>query len=200
MPKAKPTPAAELSDQLLLAALERAERHQRREGQGVLLATLKDHLGLPHHSGTTVRMRPQLDRLQDTGLIQYGRHGGLKLWKLTDRGRGRLKRARRFGETVALPESPQHRKWATARRMAEEQITQLRADLRRTLDQATTMLDTETTTSDAWFEMIPRLNDACRRVAIATYTLCEWVEPDDSRPDIDPHPQRDRRNIHAWTD
>lgn len=196
MPANNPTEGTP-SDDLLLAALERAERHGCREGRGVLLANLKEHLGLPHHSGTTIRMRPQLERLQTAGLIERVRRHSLTLWKLTSTGHARLKRARRTGE-LALPESPQHRKWATAQHVAAERITDLQADLRRTLDQAIMLLDAKTTTSEAWFELIPRLKDACWRFASATYILGDWDEPDDSRPDIDTHPQGDRRNIHAW--
>jgi DNA-binding PadR family transcriptional regulator len=196
MPATHPTEGTP-SDDLLLAALERAERHERRENQGVLLVHLKDHLDLPRHSGTTVRLRPQLDRLQQDGLIERARRHSLVVWRLTRAGRRQLKRARRTSE-LALPESPQHRKWTTAQHIADERIAELRAELRHMLNRGIAMLDDEPTTSEAWFALIPRLNDACRRVAIATYTLCEWAEPDDTRPDIDPHPQLDRRNIHAW--
>lgn len=198
MPETKPTPQAELSDQLLLAALERAERHQCREGEGVLLITLKDHLGLPHHSGSTRRLQPRLDRLQASGLIERVRQHCLTLWKLTNSGHARLKRTRRTGE-LALPESPQHRKWATAQLIASERIADLEADLWGTLEEASTMLDeVRTTSSEAWYELIPKLNDACWRLAAAVYILGEWAEPTDEQPDIDTHPQRDRRNIHTW--
>jgi DNA-binding PadR family transcriptional regulator len=197
MPATHPTSEGTPSDDLLLAALERAERHERRENQGVLLVHLKDHLGLPHHSGSTLRLRPQLDRLQHTGLIERERQQSRTLWKLTPAGRSRLRRARRTGELV-LPDSPQHRKWATAQLIAEERIAELRGELRRTLDQAAAMLEDKATTSDAWFSLIPKLKTVCQRLATATYILGEWDEPDDSRPDIDPYPHRDRRNIHAW--
>lgn len=197
MPESKPIPDELPSDEQLLAALQRAERHTCREGQGVLLVILKEHLGLPHHSGSTRRLQPQLDRLQDAGLIERAHHRSLNLWKLTSPGRTRLNSARRAGQLESLPESPQHRMWARAQHVAAERITELESDLRRTLDQAAAMLDTTTTTSDAWFEIIPRLNNACRRLAAATHILNEWAEPDDSRPDIDRHPQLDRRNIQA---
>ncbi len=196
MPETHPTERTP-SDDLLLAALERTERHEQREGKGVLLVHLKDHLGLPHHSGTTRRLHPQLDRLLTSGLIERQREQSRTLWKLTRRGGSRLRRARRTGELV-LPESPQHRKWATAQLIAEERIEELRGELCRALDQAAAMLETETTTSEEWLALSPQLKDACWRLAVATYTLSEWVEPDDAHADIDPHPQRDRRNIHAW--
>lgn len=199
MPETKPTPQAEFSDDLLLAALDRAERHQCREGQGVLLVYLKDHLGLPHHSGTTRRMRPQLDRLQDSGLIESFRDHSLNLWKLTGRGRNRLRSARRRGDLEELPESPQHRKWATAQLIATERIDDLEAELWGRIEEAGTMLDeVQTTSSEAWYTLIPKLKDACWRLAAAVYILGEWDEPTDEQPDIDTHPQGDRRNIHTW--
>lgn len=187
---------SEPSDDLLLAALDRAERHLRREGRGVLLGILKDHLDLPRHSGTTVRLRPTLDRLQQAGLIQYRRHNGLKLWTLTASGHARLNEAQQAGTLGSLPESPQHRAWAQARLVATERLPEFRADLRRLLDQADAMLDSETSGSDAWFELTDRLHEACWRYAAATYITSEWAEPDDAHPDLDTH--RDRRNIHAW--
>jgi DNA-binding PadR family transcriptional regulator len=193
-----PNPTSEPSDDLLLAALDRAGRHQRREGRGVLLVALKDHLDLPRHSGTTVRLRPALDRLQGAGLIRYGRHNGLKLWTLTASGHARLNQARQAGTLGSLPESPQHRQWAHARAVATERLPEFRAELRRLLDQAGTMLDAETANSDAWFDLTDRLHEACWRHAAATYITSEWAEPDDAHPDLDTHRERNRRNIHAW--
>jgi DNA-binding transcriptional regulator PaaX len=197
MPANKPTPEGTPSDDLLLAALDRAERHQCREGQGVLLVTLKAHLGLPHHSGTTLRLRPQLARLQTAGLIERTRHLRLILWRLTGSGHARLDDARLTDE-LALPESPQHQQWATAQLMAGQRIADLRADMRQTLDEAMAMLDDPATSSDAWFALVHRLKDACWRLAAATHILNEWAEPNDAHPDIDTHPQRGRRNIQAW--
>lgn len=52
------------------AAIERAERHRDSEREiGLTLPTVKEHLGLPHHGGTTRRLRPHLEALQTAGLI-----------------------------------------------------------------------------------------------------------------------------------
>jgi hypothetical protein len=53
MPKSKPTPEDWPSDDLVLAAIDRASRHRGTGDPGETLAKIKRHLDLPHHSGPT---------------------------------------------------------------------------------------------------------------------------------------------------
>ncbi len=53
MPANKPMPE-KISEEMVLAAIDRAIRHSRlSETADVLLATVKEHLGLPRHGGAT---------------------------------------------------------------------------------------------------------------------------------------------------
>jgi hypothetical protein len=103
-------------DTLVLAAIERAERHRGREREGVMMSDVAEHLGFVHGSWTTRLLRPQLDALiAESSLAQSRRHGAV-VWELTDDGRGRLDRMRRAGEAGELAESPQHCAWRHGRR------------------------------------------------------------------------------------
>src|SRR6204780_6026641 len=62
-----------VSDALVLAAVERAERHREREGEGVMMSDIAEHLGFVHGSGATRRPRPQID-----GLIAGGSPAGAR--------------------------------------------------------------------------------------------------------------------------
>jgi hypothetical protein len=174
-----------VSDGLVLAAVERAERHREREREGVMMSDIAEHLGFVHGSWTSRRLRPQFDALIAEGSLARSRRHGVLVWELTDDGRGRLDRMRRAGEVEALPEAPQHRAWRHARAAAGERIDGFRAQAREALEEAAMLLDTEDAHSDAWFGVAERLQEACWRVGSATYCLREWREPDDARPDVD---------------
>lgn len=197
MPVHKRTHVELPSDELLLAAFERAERHRDPElGPGLLLATVKQHLGMPHHSGTTVALRPQLERLQADGLIRRCRQLGMVVWALTATGRERLDAARRTGKVGVLPESPQHRRWRETRALAGEQIGEFRDGLRQLLDEAVALLDAgDETDADSWAALSRRLACACKRLESASYCLREWSEPDEAHPDIAPPQHIGRRDI-----
>jgi hypothetical protein len=197
MPKTKATPIKLPSDELLLAAIERAERHGAR--RGVPLALVKEHLGLPSGSWSSHQLRPQRDRLEATGLIEQFRTCGVLVWSLTDSGHRRLATVRRSRAIPLLPEAPQHRAWREARAAAGEHVDEFREELRRVLGDATGLLDAdETASSDTWQAIGQRLKHACGRMESASYCLHEWQEPDDSRTDIAPQPLSRRRNIrHA---
>ncbi len=110
MPKKERIPDAPLSDKLVLAAIERAERHRSSQSSpGIGLSTVKEHLGLPHHGGTTRRLRPYLQALEDAGLISQFRHKGCDVMTLTTRGRERIDAIR--DKIGPLPEAPQHQAW-----------------------------------------------------------------------------------------
>jgi hypothetical protein len=190
MPERKATPAEIPSAELVLAAIERAERH-RRPGRepGVHRSTIADHLGLTHNSWTTRRIRPRLEDLHASGDIEWVRRKGVIVWRITTRGRRRVGYWRRAGKTPDLPEAPQHRIWREARESAAERISGLRDELHDALESAAALLTNEDADSDAWFAIAERLDVACRRIGAATFRLCEWREPNDATADT----QRERR-------
>jgi hypothetical protein len=202
MPKKKPIPDQTMSDELVLAAIERTERHQRRDNEtGVLLATIKEHLGLARHGWSTRRLLPQLEELQTVGQLERSRRYSVILWGLTNTGRERLAAARAAGEIGTLPESPQHRQWREARTAANGRIGEFRDDLRRALADATRLLYADGhAPSDAWFEFSGCLKDTCWRLGSSTHCLTEWPEPDDASADIDTHGQYSRRHTWLWGD
>jgi hypothetical protein len=174
-----------VSDALVLAAVERAERHREREGEGVMMSDIAEHLRFVHGSWTSRRLRPQFDALIAEGSLARSRRHGVLVWELTDDGRGRLERMSRAGEVEALPEAPQHRAWRHARAAAGERIDGFRAQAREALEEAAMLLDAEDARSDPWFGIAERLQASCWRVGSATHCLHEWREPDDGRPDVD---------------
>jgi hypothetical protein len=174
-----------VSDALVLAAVERAARHREREGEGVMMSDIAEHLGFVHGSWTSRRLRPQFDALIAEGSLARSRRHGVVVWALTETGRGQLERMRRACEVEELPEAPQHRTWRHARARASDRIDGFRAQARQALEEAVRLLDAEDVPSDAWFGVAERLQAACWRVGSATHCLREWREPDDARPDVD---------------
>ena len=198
MPAKKPTPLALPSNDLILAAIERAICHRDRNEQPEALSTVKRHLGLPHNGWTTLQLRPKIEELETAGLIEQSRISSRDVWGLTAKGRKRLETVR--GE-LTLPEAPQHRIWREARTAAAERIAGFRGELRATLDEAIGMLEADHEADSAtWYEISERLHQAGRLLASATYCLREWAEPDDSHADTDdpPYRQRGRRQIRGW--
>lgn len=180
-------PYKPVSDTLVLAAIDRAQRHNPHGyDHGVLWGSLVEHLGFAHSSATTVKLRPQVSRLKAAGLVERGKARGYTLWRLTSNGRQHLAQARRKREDLTLPEAPQHRQWRAARSAATERIDQIRERLRDTLSDANRLLDSaEGGDSDSWFALSGRLSTRSGRLASATYCLREWPEPDDARADRD---------------
>lgn len=202
MPKTKRIPGEPPAPELLLAAIDRAYRHRRNTEQpGVSAAAVKEHLGLPHTGATTLRLRPTWQALQADGLIERTRRGSRVSWRLTRTGHGRLATAQRAGKIGSLPESPQHLRWREAHTMAGERIGGFREELRQALDETAGLLDSgHEAPSETWLELQERLNTACGRLGSATYCLREWIEPDDSRADIDepPYGHGARRETQRW--
>jgi hypothetical protein len=203
MPTSDRTAEEYPSDALLLAAIDRANRHRATpEEPGVVLATIKEHLGLNRGSWTTRRLQPQFEALQTAGLIEMVRRRSRDLWRITSTGQQRLGSARRAGETDALPEAPQHRKWREGRSAATERTPEFREELRGVLAEATGLLDApeQQISSATWFELGLRMQRATARLASATYCLNEWTEPDESNADIDepPYGQGNRRHPRSW--
>jgi hypothetical protein len=187
-----------VSDAQILAAVERAELHNERQDEGVLRADLAEHLGFFHSGWTTRQLRPQLDALRAAGLLRELRRQGLNVVGITSAGRRALAQARTAGETIVLPESPQHRRWRHARSAAGERIDGFRQQVRAALDEARRLLDTEQVPSDTWFGLAGRLKTECCQLGSATYCLREWPEPDDARADVDE--VLGRRNVWQWKD
>jgi DNA-binding PadR family transcriptional regulator len=197
MPKTKPTRELPSND-LILAAIERAICHQGSDRPGESLGSIKQHLGLPHNGWTTLQLRPKLEALEAAGLIEKSRRSSIDLWGLTAKGRRRLGAVR---SKLTLPESPQHRRWREARVAANERITEFRNHVRGLLDEARELLEAHPDESAAtWFEISDRLHTGSWRLASAIYCLHEWQEPTDSAADIDdaPYRQRGRRHTRGW--
>lgn len=198
MPAKKPTPVELPSNDLILAAIERAICHRARDEPDVALSLIKQHLGLPHNGWTTQQLRPKLKELETAELIEQTRRRSHDVWGLTDKGSRRLDAVR---SELTLPEAPQHRTWREARTEAGERIAGFRGELRGTLDEAIVLLEADhEANSVVWFDLSERLCVACRRFAAAIYCSREWQEPDDSAADIDdpPYGQRGRRHTQGW--
>ena len=170
----RPSP---VPDDMLLAAVERAERHRDRVGVPVWL--IFEHLAIPRRSRL---VRVQIQALVDARALTQTRVHGVVMWAMTPQGQRRLERA----ERVELPEAPQHLAWRNARALAQEEINRFRGALRSVIEEATTLLDGGGP-SDRWFDLAERLRLSARRLGSATYCLVEWVEPNDEVADIDHH-------------
>ncbi|MGO9763606.1 MAG: helix-turn-helix domain-containing protein [Solirubrobacteraceae bacterium] len=187
-------PAMPLADDVILAALGRAELHKGGGEPGVLYVTLVEHLGLRKGAVTSRRLRPRLRELVAAGLVGEFRRRGYGLLTLTREGKRRLRDA----EPVSLPESPQHRYWREARAAATERVGGFHADVRSALDGAAALLADEDATSDAWYALAVALERACKRVGSATHCLREWAEPGDDAADAPSDERRGRRNYRLW--
>jgi hypothetical protein len=183
-PRTKPTNAPR--DELVLAAVERAERHRRRIPPAVPVWAVLEHLALARRSAAARHVRSRLTALQEVGWLESSRSHGVATWALTSSGQRRLQRARRGDGLPALPESPQHRAWSDARTTARQEIEHFRAAVRTQLDEAALLLAADPPPlSDAWLELGDALQRSCRRLGSASYCLREWPEPDDAHADLD---------------
>jgi hypothetical protein len=199
MPAKKPIPPDWPSEELLLAAVDRADRHRRREEPGALLANIVEHLGRKHAPWISRRLRPKLEALQTAGLIERSRRGEITLWSLTSSGHARLDTLRQTDRLPPLPESPQHRAWREAQAAANDRIDGFRRDLADALAEANRLHHTEPhPSSDTWYQRARDLSHACRTLASATHCHYEWPEPDDATADIDTHRERSRREFRRW--
>lgn len=196
-----------IPDELVLAAIERAERHSARETPELPTWAIYDHLGFPTRSGPARRVYARLNGLQEAGSLEPARRNGIAMWVLTSAGRRRLQRALRAGDVPELPESPQHRAWREAQATAAQEIERFRKELRDCLEQALLLIDANPPAdSDAWFQLGESLRPPCRRLGSAVHCLREWQEPDDVHADIDaealygvgPAYRVGRRNIRSW--
>jgi hypothetical protein len=170
------------SEQLVLAAIDRADRHRRRPAEGVSRWEVLEHLAVGRRAKAARVVKARLDALTDSDVLAREKRHGTFLWRLTATGRRRLEHA----HPTVLPESPQHRRWREARDRAPSEARQGREQLSDALREARKLLDQEqAASSDAWFLASIRLAEACITLAGATYCLSEWEEPDDTKADID---------------
>jgi len=174
-----------IPDELVLAAIDRAVRHHCFQRPKAILATIKEHLGLPAHARG---VRIALNGLVQAKQVELSKSGGVEWWELTAAGRKRLERARRADQPPELPESPQHQWWRKARVLSEQEIERFHLDLldlHADLGQLLGVPWPPGPPSDAWFEISGRLTDAAWRLGSATYCLHEWAEPSDDTADVD---------------
>ena len=177
-----------VTEVLVLAAIDRAQRHSGRDEPGIPLWGVLRHLEIASRTGRARQVRGRLAALEATGRLERSRRHGVTVWALTSTGRRRLARARRASEVPVLPESPQHRKWREAQAAAALEIEPSRENLRSDLTRARSLLDADPPPhSDTWFELGVRLRLGFGRLGAASYCLYEWREPDDEVADIDDH-------------
>ena len=137
------TPADVISDVLVLAAMERAERHRARGHSDIPIWTILEHLDIPRRSAIARRVRSQIGALELAGSLTRSRRHGVQVWALTPIGRRRLQRSLRAGTVAQLPESPQHRAWRNARTAGAQELDRFRASLREALDEGARLLSAE---------------------------------------------------------
>jgi len=181
-------PQATITDELVLAAVDRGERHNPRTNRGVAHWTIYEHLDTRKQTAQARQIRVRLDVLEADGALERFRRNGIPVYRLTATGRRRLDQLQATGRLPQLPESPQHRAWAAARTLAREEINRFRDELGETVLQTLFMLEEDpAAASDRWFAQAERLRRTCWRLGSATHCLHEWAEPDDARADIDDH-------------
>jgi hypothetical protein len=186
------------SEELILAAVERAVRHRKSDALEVPVWAILEHLAVSSRSGEARHVRSRLRLLRAAGALRRGRRHGVPVWTLTPAGRRRLAAAELAGSALSLPESPQHRAWRRARTAAAEEIERFRRDLAEALDESGELLDAEPPAhSDAWFELAERLRRSAWVLASATHCLLEWTEPDDAEADVDDHAEPGDERIAA---
>lgn len=183
--------------ELVLAAIDRAERHEAQENPGVPIWDICQHLAIPRRSR---RIRARLNALEAVGSLDRSRRHGVVLWVLTATGHRRLGRARRTGQVGDLPESPQHRRWREARRAAEARMAEFCDAVGQAVVETFLLLDADPPApSDAWFEMAQRLERNLWRLGSATHCRHEWTEPEDDRADIDDYREPDDKAFTPTT-
>jgi hypothetical protein len=193
------TPFEPVEDELILAAVDRAQRH--RQASEVWVGAVSEHLGFLPVGHTTRKLRDPLERLRIAGFLAHSERQMREQWSLTSAGQEELARLRAAGRVGDLPESPQHREWRLARVEARRRSNEFRGYLNRATEEADEMAAAARVfPSRRWFEVGERLRAAHWLVGAVTHCLEEWDEPDDARPDNDPEPNLapGRRAISLW--
>jgi hypothetical protein len=174
------------SDELVLAAIERAALHRARDTPDVPIWAILDHLAIRRRSDRDRSLRRQLERLIATGALEHVRRRSVSRWALSSAGLRRLQTSRLAGHSLQLPESPQHLAWRRARTDAACEIERFRQILSNSLRETARLIEREPPAhSDAWFELGERLRHDARRLGSASHCLFEWAEPHDGCADVD---------------
>jgi hypothetical protein len=184
------------SGALALAAVERAQRHERAAEVGA--QAVAEHLGFTPTPHTAGQLRPLLENLRRHGWLARRQERGRDYWSLTDAGRAI---AGCPAESEVLPESPQHRAWRRAREAAAVRIDGFRREVLDAAEEAEGLGGGAALPRSAEiFALAERLRWAAWRLGSAAHCLYEWVEPDDAFPDVDesPGPSPGRRAVSAW--
>lgn len=183
----KPQQEAEPFPQpLVLAAMQRAQLHS---GEGRFLKReVIEHLGLRRTATTTRRLRAPFKALREEGLIVEVGAQGASHWRLTGVGERRLAAMRRAGEVGELPDSPQHRRWRNARQLAGRRIEEIKGEAVDLLKEAERLVTEPDAGSAVIGELRAHLWWSLERLALATYCLREWPEPDEACRDPDQNP------------
>lgn len=203
------TPVVDLT---ILAAINRAEwqgpkPYRRGKTRGAPPGVIAAHLGFFYDSATGRALKPRFVSLQKEGQIEMRRHRGSNVWGLTRRGSKHLQAARREqvveAMAEALPESPQHRDWRHAREEAVSRITDILTATGKAVEDAQSLIvnNVQLAPSEELLDMGERLRREFWRLGSAAYCLREWVEPDESRMDVDEPNRRwlfPRRRTAYW--
>lgn len=198
MSKPQHRPRSELTDALVLAALERAVRHRTADSPAAPIWAILDHLAIARRSADARRVRALLDELTADDRLEISRPHGVEAWTLTSAGQRRLRDARRADSVAPLPESPQHRQWQSARALAAQEIERFAERLRECLAEAMLLLDTDPRApSDMWFELAEALRNDSWRLGSAVHCLHEWPEPSDESADVDTHTEASDAALEA---
>jgi hypothetical protein len=221
MPKPPQDPSAQRSkqpsDELVLAALERALLHRAEPGSPAPIWSILEHLCIPRRGAGARHVKSVLRLALQMGRVESSRPHGVEAWQLTRAGRAHLRRLRSADSMPTLPESPQHRDWRNARAAAAQEVERFERRLGEHLDEGTRFLARDRpVSSDEWFLLAEAIRRDCRRLGSAYHCLYEWSEPrdelsdHDSRrdpedPRLEPAEQnrrialrQGRRNIRLW--
>lgn len=182
--------SAEVPDDIVLAAVERAARHsvpdEAGRSPGARWQDILDHLGqITSSRFETPRIVEPMDRLERAELIRTTPESPPDRWMLTAKGEKHLA-AQKASDQIALPESPQHRRWREARDRAAAQIEEFFDDLVASMEAASDLFNAPSPHSDEWFRAAERMRNAAWQAGSAMHCLYEWPEPDeDGGPDVD---------------
>lgn len=179
-----------LTDYVVLAALERAERHRQAQGPGALYSSLIEEVGF-HSRHRAGPLKKRTDLLVQKRYLRRFLQNGCAMIALTPSGRRHLLALAKSGEAIQLPESRQHLIWRSCREAAQMRAPELRERLRIALDDAAQLLASDEVAPDAWYEVGSRLQQAAHGLNGALYCMRDWTEPDDSAADSPRSPRKD---------
>jgi hypothetical protein len=174
-------PSGPVTDTEVLAAVARAERHEA----GVSVREIANHLGWRYNGSATVRLRPHLGRLASARLLDSTepppRKSRWRQWKVA--GRRRLAAA----GPVALPESPQHRRWRHDRDIAAWAMPGVRERAGRIVEEARGLLreiqDGRPATEREIERIVRRFERSMKALGLASRMCDGWPEPSEESHD-----------------